>query len=109
MAEGLAEVQSTQEATAHTAHPSPNYVLIFVWLIVITAVEVGVGVIPRDIIPNTITFPVLLAMAGAKAILVALYYMHLRYDNKWFSMLIMAALPLAVVFILALVLGFARK
>ena len=35
----------------------------------------------------------------------ALYFMHLRYDNKWYSTLMMSALPLAVLFILALVLG----
>jgi caa(3)-type oxidase subunit IV len=80
-----------------------------VWLIVITAAEVGVGSIPPDLIPNTITFPILLAMAGAKALLVALYYMHLRYESAWYSMQMLSALPLAILFILALVLGFSRR
>lgn len=117
MSEGYAEAKPAQHdsaaagatAVAPDRHRSPNYVLIFVWLIVITLAEVGVGSIPRQVIPSAVTFPVLLAMAGAKALLVALYYMHLRYDNKWFSMHMMAALPLAVLFILALVLGFARQ
>jgi cytochrome c oxidase subunit IV len=93
----------------HMPHKSPNYILIFVWLIVITAAEVGVGYIPPEILPVIVTYPVLLIMSAAKILLVVLYFMHLRYDNKWFSIHMLAALPLSVVFILAMVLGFARK
>ncbi|HLF01881.1 MAG TPA: cytochrome C oxidase subunit IV family protein [Anaerolineales bacterium] len=95
--------------SAHVAHKSPNYVLIFVWLIVITAAEVGVGYIPADIVPNVVTFPVLLIMAATKALLVVLYYMHLRYDSKWFVALMLVAMPLSALFILAMVLGFVRQ
>ncbi len=96
-------------AAAMPHHKTPNYVMIFIWLIVITAAEVGVGYIPAEIVPNIVTYPVLLIMALAKVLLVVMYYMHLRYDNKWFTVHILAAIPLSVVFILAMVLGFARK
>jgi cytochrome c oxidase subunit 4 len=94
---------------AHPAHKTPNYVLIFVWLIVITAVEVGVGYIPHATVPITITYPLLMAMALAKVLLVALYFMHLRYDSRWFLLFMLVAMPLSVLFILALVLGFIRN
>ena len=83
--------------------------MIFVWLIVITAAEVGVGYIPASAIPNILTYPVLMIMAAVKIMLVALYFMHLRYDSRWFTMMMLIAMPLAVLFILALVLGFIRN
>ncbi len=107
MIEEHPDAQAT--AMAHPTHKSPNYVLIFVWLIVITAVEVAVGYIPPDIIPTVITYPALLTLAIVKVLLVALYYMHLRYDSAWFTMAVLAAIPLAVLFVLALMLGFVRK
>jgi len=94
--------------TMATTHKPPNYVAIFVWLIGITAVEVAVGYIPHSIVPREVVYPVLLAMAGTKGVLVALYYMHLRYDSKWFLMMMLVSLPLGVLFVLAMVLGFAR-
>lgn len=93
----------------HHEHKTPNYILIFVWLIIITAAEVGVGYIPAAIIPNLVTFPVLMIMALAKILLVVLYFMHLRYDSKWFTMFMLVAMPLSILFILALVLGFIRN
>lgn len=97
------------QTTSHTEHKSPNYVLIFVWLIVITAVEIGVGYIPSAMVPTNITYPLLLGMAGIKILLVALYFMHLRYDSRWFLLMIVVSLPLSVLFILAMVLGYVRK
>ena len=98
-----------EHSVSHTEHKSPNYVLIFVWLIVITAAEVGVGYIPNAVLPTVFQYPLLLGMAGVKALLVALYYMHLRYDSRWFLLAMIVSLPLSVMFILALVLGYVRK
>lgn len=104
-----APVVGHHAAEEHPAHKSPNYVMIFVWLIVITAAEVGVGYIPHTVVPAGITYPILLIMALAKVVLVALYFMHLRYDNRWFLMIMLAAIPFVVLFILALILGFQRN
>jgi caa(3)-type oxidase subunit IV len=98
-----------EHTTHHPEHKSPNYVFIFVWLIVITAAEVAVGYIPNTVLPTAIQYPLLLSMAGAKILLVALYYMHLRYDSRWFLLAMIVSLPLSVMFILALVLGYVRK
>jgi caa(3)-type oxidase subunit IV len=100
------KVESAHSQT--TSHPRPNYVGIFIWLIVITAVEVAVGYTPHDVVPKLVTYPILLAMAIVKALLVALYFMHLRYDSRWFTLILAVALPLGVLFVLAMVLGFAR-
>jgi len=104
-----APVVAHHAAEEHPAHKSPNYIMIFVWLIVITALEVGVGYIPHTVVPNAFTYPVLLIMSLVKVVLVALYFMHLRYDNRWFLSIMLAAIPFVVLFILALVLGFQRN
>jgi len=52
----------------------------FVALAVITALEVGVTYLP---LPRA---PVLVPMALAKAALVALFYMHLKYDRRIFGL-----------------------
>jgi caa(3)-type oxidase subunit IV len=105
----MAEEHAITQSTEQGAHKSPNYVLIFVWLIVITAAEVSVGYIPATVIPNLYTYPVLMFMALVKILLVVLYFMHLRYDSRWFSLFMLVAMPLSVLFILALVLGFIRN
>jgi cytochrome c oxidase subunit 4 len=57
----------------------PAYAKVFVALAVITLVEVWVAAIPaaRVLIVTT-----LFVLTVCKAVLVALYYMHLRYDRK---------------------------
>ena len=48
------------------------------WLAVLTAIEVGVAGLA---IPKTFQIVLLLLLAVGKALLVAMYYMHLRYDR----------------------------
>ena len=55
------------------------YLKVFVWLAVLTAVEVGVASLEFD---KALLIIVLAALAMVKVSLVALYYMHLRYDNR---------------------------
>jgi caa(3)-type oxidase subunit IV len=105
----MSEETAVAHSNAHSAHKTPNYVMIFVWLIIITAAEVGVGYIPHTVLPIIVTYPVLMIMALAKILLVVLYFMHLRYDSKWFTVFMLVAIPLSVLFILALVLGFIRN
>jgi caa(3)-type oxidase subunit IV len=65
-------------------HPEPfQYVMIAVVLCVITALEVGMYYIEEDI-PTGLYVGVLLAMALAKFITVASWYMHLRTDQPIF-------------------------
>ena len=97
-------------------HPTIKlYLIVFVWLFVITAVEVGLGYLSTGIefspeltlsLPKELAYPGLLTLSAAKALLVALYYMHLRYDNRWFLGIMLISMPLAVLFILVVVLGF---
>jgi cytochrome c oxidase subunit IV len=85
--------------TAHTKHP--NYVGVFLALGILTAIEVATSVY----IPEPTRIPLLLLMAAIKGALVALYYMHLRFDSRIFAFFFGAAIfVLAIPFALILLL-----
>jgi cytochrome c oxidase subunit 4 len=73
-----------------------TYVLVFVALAVLTAVEIGVTYLP---VPRV---PVLVPLALLKAGLVALFYMHLKYDRRVFGLVFAAGLLMGIGLILAL-------
>jgi caa(3)-type oxidase subunit IV len=73
------------EHSAHT-RPHPNYVGIFGWLTAFTVIELTISVLP---LPHIIQIPALVLFAVAKASLVVLYYMHLRYDSRWYAMVLL--------------------
>jgi cytochrome c oxidase subunit IV len=73
-----------------------TYVLVFVALAVLTAVEIGVTYLP---LPRV---PVLVPLALFKAGLVALFYMHLKYDKRVFALVFLAGLLMGVGLILSL-------
>lgn len=75
----------------------PNYMRIFIFLAVLTAVEVAIAFLA---IPKSVQGLVLFAFAIAKASLVALYYMHLRFEPQ--ILRIIAIGPLLFVAILML-------
>jgi cytochrome c oxidase subunit 4 len=79
-------------------HVHPNYIAIFIFLGVLTAVELGVAFLPW---PKTVVILLLVFLAIWKALLVALYYMHLRYEPTRLRLLAIAPLPLAVILVVA--------
>jgi cytochrome c oxidase subunit IV len=82
--------------TAHKKHPSTRtYINVFIWLAVLTVIEVAVAAVP---LPAALVTLVLVAIAILKAGLVVLYYMHLRYDSAWYWVILIV--PLAFVILL---------
>ena len=63
--------------STHT-HEHPNYVLIWYWLLGLALVSVLLSALP---IPQAVTLFLIFAAACVKAVLVALYYMHLRFER----------------------------
>ncbi len=64
---------------ANESHEHPNYMLIFWWLLGLTILEVMVPVVITASVPK---IALLVSMAVAKAALVALYFMHLRFEKS---------------------------
>lgn len=84
---------------AHADHRR-EYIIIFVWLTVLTALEVGVVYVPG--ISKGLLISALVLMALAKAMLVALYYMHLNSETTWLKATV--AIPMAIPVLYAAVL-----
>jgi cytochrome c oxidase subunit IV len=92
--------------TAHGAetnehgHPgAKQYLGIAVVLTVITAVEVAVFYIPSM---KSMMVPILLTLSAVKFALVAMFYMHLKFDHRLFSWLFVVPMLIAAFVILAL-------
>lgn len=81
-----------------TAHKHPNYVLIWVYLAVLTAVEVGVAFVSH--LGKTTLLILLLALAIWKALLVALYFMHLKFEGWNLRLIAIIPIPLALILII---------
>ena len=87
---------------SHARH-RPNYVGIWVILFILTGLEVAVTLPEvKAIVPFLPLAPTLLTFAAVKAALVVLYFMHLRYDSRWYSVLFTLPLGLAILLILVL-------
>ena len=67
-------------------HAEPNYWYVWLALLILTIVELGVARAPM---PKGAMIFLLCALALAKAILVAMYFMHLKFE-PWALMLIVA-------------------
>ena len=82
-----------------------TYVLIGLILTVITAAEVAIFYIPA-IAETTWLAPVLLTMSAGKFAIVVMFYMHLKFDHKLFSVAFFAPMVLAVTVIASIILLF---
>ena len=84
----------------------PNYYFIWFLLFVLTMVEVGVAYLSG--LPRNILILVLVGLALWKATLVAMYYMHLKFERLRLILLASAPLPLAVILVVAILLEYAQ-
>ena len=64
----------------HGLHPTEAfYIKVALILAVVTAIEVGLYYTDFGVAATNVT---LLVLAGAKFVMVAAYFMHLRFDNR---------------------------
>jgi cytochrome c oxidase subunit 4 len=78
----------------------PNYLFIFIALAVFTLIETLVSYIQQ----TAIKVPTLIVLSVVKALLVLLYFMHLKFDSKVFSYLFVTGCILSVPLILVIVI-----
>ncbi len=80
-------------------HAEPNYMTIFWWLLALTILEIGV--IYLDI-HRMFVIILLVGFALAKAALVAMYFMHLKFEKATLAMIAVTPLIICVFLILML-------
>lgn len=82
-----------------TAHKEPNYIGVFWWLLALTILEIAVIYMP---VARLIIVILLVGMALTKAALVALYFMHLRFERVTLGVIALTPLVLCLFLILML-------
>jgi len=81
------------------AHKEPNYIGVFWWLLVLTVIEIGVIYLP---ITKFAIAVMLIVLAVTKAALVALYFMHLKFERVTLGWIALSPFILCVFLILML-------
>lgn len=74
----------------------PNYLGIFLLLAGFTLVETMVSYVQQA----AIKIPILIVLSLVKAILVLLYFMHLKFDSRIFTYLFVAGIVLSIPLVL---------
>ena len=99
----------------HTSTHSPDTHIVsygehastFLGLILLTVMTVTVSVFGADL--YTLTVLTALTIASAKAIVVALYFMHLKYDPKIFKFMLAIVVILFIVFVVLALVDYALR
>lgn len=86
-----------------TKHKHPPYMAIFLALTVLTVGELFVAFLPWG---KMTLILILIFLAVWKALMVALYFMHLRFEKSPLRILAAAPLPLTVIVVLAVISEF---
>jgi cytochrome c oxidase subunit 4 len=86
-------------ATADAVHKAPNYYLIWFILLILTVAEVGVAFGLHA--NKKFLIVALMILAVWKALLVALYYMHLKWEPKKLWVIVAAPIPLIIILLTA--------
>ncbi len=92
----VGNVNPTTEAHAHSSSHEGTYVVVFLLLAILTLIELVVTYIP------TIKIVLLLVLSATKAILVASFYMHLRYERPFYPLAFAVPVVIAVLVALAM-------
>ncbi len=78
-------------------HKKTNYMAIFWWLAGFTAFEVAYSTVLKP--PKALLISGLVLLAGIKAVLVALYFMHLKFERKTLGILFASTLILGAILV----------
>jgi cytochrome c oxidase subunit IV len=81
-------------------HVSPNYWMIWLYLFVLTVVELGVIHLP---LVKVAIVALLVFLACYKALLVAMYFMHLKFERRTLGIIALTPFILCLFLILMLI------
>ncbi len=84
---------------AAAEHVEPNYVFIWIYLGILTVLELMVAYAP---IPKAAMVGALIGLAWVKAVLVAMYFMHLRFERR--TLALIACVPVMLIVFLTFML-----
>jgi caa(3)-type oxidase subunit IV len=89
----------TAPSPEEIVHEERRYLQVFFWLFVLTVLEIAVTYVP---IPKVAIGGMLVLLAGTKAAMVGLYYMHLVHEKKMLTYIALTPAVLCVFLVLML-------
>ena len=88
---------ATSSPHASAEHKRPNYIMIWLYLFVMTVAEVALAFeLP---VSRNVKLLLLLFLAVWKALLVALFFMHLKFERWRLRIIFIVPLPLAAILV----------
>ena len=78
-------------------HTTPNYMAIFWWLLGLTIVEIGWAILPHH--SRLVLAGGIVGLAIVKAVLVAMYFMHLKFERRTMGVLFASTLILGMILV----------
>jgi cytochrome c oxidase subunit 4 len=97
MLDDIARREELAEDEEKRTHAQPNYMAIFWWLFGLTVLEVCYSVFTHP--PKLVLMTVLVGLAIIKATMVALFFMHLRYERKSLGIIVASTLILGAILV----------
>lgn len=82
---------------ASDGHTIPNYMAIFWWLLGLTIAEIAWAVLPHH--SELVLAGGIVALAIVKAVLVAMYFMHLKFERRTLGLIALTPPLLLVMFV----------
>jgi len=89
--------------TEQTHATTGTYLRVAAVLVIVTLIEVGIFYVP---VFQGILVPLLLVLSALKFALVVMFYMHLKFDNRFFTFLFGGPLLLALGVVIGLLFLF---
>src|SRR3954451_15096840 len=102
----MGEPEEPQGHAEAMPHHAVNYFAIFYMLIALTVVTVVVAFV--DLRREILKVLVALTIASIKAVFVARFFMHVKFEGKLIRLILFSPLVLCVILILALIPGIGR-
>jgi cytochrome c oxidase subunit IV len=91
---------ATEAVAGHAAvHTEPNYIAVFIYLAILTGIELAIYAMG---LPKVFKISLLIALAWAKAVMVAMYFMHLAMERR--GLWIIAITPVVLITFLCFML-----
>jgi cytochrome c oxidase subunit IV len=97
MEDEIAHRVELAEDEERRVHVQPNYMAIFWWLFGLTVLEVCYSVFTHP--PKIALMTVLIGLAVIKATMVALFFMHLKFERKSLGIIFASTLILGVILV----------
>ncbi|MDZ7362566.1 MAG: cytochrome C oxidase subunit IV family protein [candidate division KSB1 bacterium] len=85
---------------SNTAHIRPNYVAVWAWLVFLLVISLAAVYLPFS---QAVTITLIFAVAAVKAFLVAVNFMHLKFEQRLVHLIALVPVVLFIIMTVTLI------